>query len=78
MSKIKNEHELQVSRKAVKRLRRALEGIKTIQNPDIRQMCADSTHIMLAQIEREIEEYLTQKTVESSVADHQSQPHLEK
>ena len=61
MGKIENDHQLQVSRKAVKRLRHALEGIQTISNSDIRQMCEDSTGFMVEQIEREIEEYLAQK-----------------
>ena len=58
MGQIENDHQLQVSRKAVKRLRRALEGIQTIPNPDIRQMCEESTSFMLETIEGEIEEYL--------------------
>jgi hypothetical protein len=66
MGKIENDHQLRVSRKAVKRLRRALEGIKTIPNSDIRQMCEDSTSFMLEMIEREIEEYLSQKAAKTS------------
>lgn len=66
-TKIKDDFELQVSREAAERLQRALEGVKRISNPDIRQMCADSTHFMIEKIEREIEEYLAQKTAETSV-----------
>jgi len=66
MGKIENDHQLQVSFKAVKRLQCALEGIKTIPNSDIRQMCEDSTSFMLKMIEREIEEYLSQKAAETS------------
>ena len=66
-TKIKDDFELQISREAIERLQRALEGVKRISNPDIRQMCADSTHFMIEKIEREIEEYLTQKAAETSV-----------
>jgi len=68
-TKIKDDFELQVSREAIERLQRALEGVKRISNPDIRQMCADSTHFMIEKIEREIEEYLAavhEVTVERS------------
>ncbi len=66
MGKIENDHQLQVSLKAAKRLQRALEGIKTIPNSDIRQMCEDGTSFMLETIEREIEEYLSQKSAKTS------------
>ncbi|MBM3240920.1 hypothetical protein FJZ31_31955 [Candidatus Poribacteria bacterium] len=66
MGKIENDHQLRVSLKAAKRLQLALEGIKTIPNSDIRQMCEDSTSFMLETIEREIEEYLLQKAAETS------------
>jgi len=58
MCKIENDHQLQVSLKAAKRLQRALAGIKTIPNADVRQMCEDSTSFMLETIEQEIKEYL--------------------
>lgn len=64
-TKIKDDFELQVSREAIERLRRALKGVKTIPNSDIRQMCEDSTRFMIEKIEREIEEYLVMK-VETS------------
>ena len=66
MGKIENDNQLQVSRKAAKRLQRALEGIKTISNSDIRQMCEDSTSFMLETIKLEIEEYLSQTAAEMS------------
>lgn len=59
MGKIENEHQLQVSRKAVDRLRRALAGYKAVPDPD--PNCLDGIQFMMEKIEREIEEYLAQK-----------------
>ena len=66
-TKIKDDFELQVSCETVERLQRALEGVQRIPNPDIRQMCAESTRFMIEKIEREIEEYLAQKAAETAV-----------
>ena len=66
-TKIQDDFELQVSREAVERLQRVLEGYKTIPQPDIREMCVDSTRFMIEKIEREIEAYLAQKAAETAV-----------
>ena len=70
-TKIQNDFELQVSREAVERLQRVLEGYKTIPQPDIREMCVDSTRFMIEKIELEIEEYLTQKAAETATVQAQ-------
>jgi len=64
MGKIENEHQLQVSREAVERLRRALEGYKSVTDPD--PNCLDGIQFMMEKIEREIKEYLAQKVTETS------------
>lgn len=60
--KIKDDFELQVSREAVAGLRRALKHAQRIPQPEIRKDCSDSLHIWINRIDREIEEYLSQKT----------------
>ncbi|MBI1929459.1 hypothetical protein HYR99_35095 [Candidatus Poribacteria bacterium] len=64
MGKIENDYQLKISRKRVEGLKRALHATKEMENPDVRQMCEDSTRFMLEKIEREIEEYLAQKAAE--------------
>ena len=65
MSKIENDHQLEISRDWVERFQRVLERYKTLDeteiHPDIREMCVDSTRFLIEKIEREIEAYLTQK-----------------
>jgi hypothetical protein len=63
-TKIKDDFELQVSREAVKRLQRALEGYQAVPDPD--PNCLDGIQFMIEKIEREIEEYLAQKAAETS------------
>jgi hypothetical protein len=63
-TKIKDDFELQVSREAVERLRRALAGYKAVPDPD--PNCLDGIQFMMEKIEREIEEYLSQKAAETS------------
>jgi len=63
MGKIENDHQLQVSRNAIKRLQRALKGYKAV-NIGIDGL--ESLRIGIRQIEREIEAYLAEKAAETS------------
>jgi len=71
MSKIENDHQLEISRDWVERFQRVLERYKTLDeteiHPDIREMCVDSTRFLIEKIEREIEEYIAQKAAETAV-----------
>ena len=62
MGKIQNDHQLQVSRKAIERLQRALKGYEAA---NIGADGLQSLRIGIRQIEREIEVYLTEKTAET-------------
>ncbi len=77
MSKIENDHQLEISRDWVERFMRVLERYKTLDeteiHPDIREMCVDSTRFLIEKIEREIEEYLAQKAAETAVGQTQIQ-----
>ena len=63
MGKIQNDHQLQVSRRAVERLQRALKGYEAY-NPKDESGCLESLRIGIRQIEREIEEYSAAKVAE--------------
>ena len=61
MGKIKNDHQLQVSRRAVERLQRALKGYEAA---NIGVDGLESLRIGIRQIERGSEEYLAAKVAE--------------
>ena len=63
MGKIENDHQLQVSRDAITRLKRALKGYEAA-NIGIDGL--ESLRIGIRQIEREIEAYLAEKAAETS------------
>lgn len=63
MGKIENDHQLQVSRNAIKRLKRAL---KRYEAANIGIDGLESLRIGIRQIEREIEAYLAEKAAETS------------
>ena len=63
MGKIENDHQLQVSRNAIKRLKRAL---KRYEAANIGIDGLESLRIGIRQIEREIEAYLAEKVAETS------------
>ena len=65
MGKIENDHQLQVSRNAIKRLQRALKGYEEFFSKDD-SGCLESLRIGIRQIEREIEAYLAEKAAETS------------
>ena len=65
MGKIQNEHQLQVSRKAIERLQRAFRGYDAY-DPEDKAGCLESLRIGIRQIEREIEVYSAEKTAETS------------
>ena len=63
MGKIENGHQLEVSRDAIKRLKRALKGYEAA-NIGIGGL--ESLRIGIRQIEREIKAYLAEKAAETS------------
>jgi hypothetical protein len=75
MAKIENDHQLEITCDWIQRFQRVLEQYKTLDeleiHPDIRQMCMDSTHLLIEKLEREIDEYLTQKAAETATVQAQ-------
>jgi hypothetical protein len=65
MSKIENNHQLQVSRNAIKRLKRALKGYE-VHDPADKSGCLESLRIGIRQIEAEIATYLAAQTTDAS------------
>jgi hypothetical protein len=63
MSKIENSHQLQVSRNAIGRLKRALKGYEA-HDPADKSGCLESLRIGIRQIEAEIATYLAAQATE--------------
>ena len=72
MAKIENDHQLEITKGWIERFRRVLEGYQTADiHPDIRKTGLENTRFLIQKLEREIEEYLAQKT-ENSTAENTS------